>query len=359
MSTLNRNQQNMIQILIASFLNGVYTMVFGASICALLFRQDASAQRRRLLLVNISLYVLCAVQAAITFWQSFATTDLPPDGDSGGDPRLVRELLQNDVAEVIGGVLVPCANLIADGLLVWRCYVLYDRRVSVVAVPIVLLIAGTSCGFAVAVFESKFYWIRLHAPLDSAVPPPGWTALVMQLTAIAAAMYTTSAITNLSMSGLIANPGGAFRIWKATRNIGKNKTRYLRVASLLLETGLLYSVSLVLSAIVMALNPSKTGATDALVVDCVGQTTQQLVGIFPAVIILMVALGKTSDQTIVYSDTQNNNRVQRSHVSSIHFASPPARTQASGATGPTHSIELETRSIFLATSEHAVKAEEV
>ncbi|TFK53895.1 hypothetical protein OE88DRAFT_1129265 [Heliocybe sulcata] len=41
-------------------------------------------------------------------------------------------------------------------------------------------------------------------------------------------MYTTSAITNLSMSSLIA-----FRIWKATRNIGKNKARYLRVASLL------------------------------------------------------------------------------------------------------------------------------
>ncbi|TFK53911.1 hypothetical protein OE88DRAFT_1732657 [Heliocybe sulcata] len=352
MSIMNWNQESMIQILIAAFLNGVYTVVFGASICALLFRQDASPQRRRLLLVNISLYVLCTVQAALTFGQGFVSTDLLPDGSSGGDPTLVRKALQYDLAGVIGDVLVPCTNRIADGLLVGaqRSEVVHFQELhDTFSVPMVLLIAGT-----VVVFNSKCYWIRLHAPIDSTVPPPRWSTLIAQLGVTSAAMYIASAITNSTMSGLIA-----FRIWKATRSIGKNKARYLRVASLLLETGIMYSVSLVLTAIFTVLSRSDIGTT-YIIAETIGmQITQQLVGIFPAVIILMVALGKTSDQTVVYSDTQNNNRVQRSHVSSIHFASPPARTQASGATGPTHSIELETRSIFLATSEQAVKVEEV
>ncbi|TFK53898.1 hypothetical protein OE88DRAFT_1732648 [Heliocybe sulcata] len=354
MSTVNTNQMNMIQILVSGFLNGVYTMIFGASMYALIFRQGASPQRCTLLLVNISLYVLCAVQAAITFWQSFVSTDELANGSSGGDPTLVHEVLLYDLGQNIIDALIPCTNLIADGLLVWRCYVLYNRRAWVMVVPVVLLAAGTACGFAVVAFDCKLYRIRLHAPPSSAVPPPQWSTLTSLSQAIRAAMYIISAVTNSSMSGLIA-----FRIWKATRNIGKNKVRYLRVASLLLETGIVYSVTLILDAIFAALDPTRTEGIDNLVGTIVMQITQQLVGIFPAVIILMVALGKTSDQTVIYSDSQKKNRAQKTEVSSILFASPPARARVSGATGPTHSIELETRGIVLDVVENAVDAEEL
>ncbi|TFK53902.1 hypothetical protein OE88DRAFT_1805751 [Heliocybe sulcata] len=328
-------------------------MIFGASMYALVFRQDAFPQRRQLLLVNISLYVLCTMQATFLFWQSFVTTDLLPGGSSGRDPHLVHEVLHFDLAQTIGDVLVPCTNLIADGLLVWRCYVLYNRRISVVIGPVVLLVAGTACGLATAVLQNNQYWIRFHQPVNSTTPPPQWSTLGLQLEKTNSAMYITSAITNASMSGLIA-----LRIWKATRNLGQNKAVYRRIASLLLETGILYSVSLMVSAIFSALNPYATVAISTVLLGMAVQITQQSVGIFPTVIILVVALGKSSDQTVVNSaNTKHRNEMQRDRFSTIQFASPPSRS--STATGPTHSIELETRSIVLDAPEKAVKVEEV
>ncbi|KZT24177.1 hypothetical protein NEOLEDRAFT_1179436 [Neolentinus lepideus HHB14362 ss-1] len=197
------------------------------------------------------------------------------------------------------------------------------------------------------------YLLLLHAPVSEVVPPPEYLQLLADSDIINMAQYTSSSITNLLMSGLIA-----FRIRKMTKGIGRRKSRYLRVAWLMLETGSLYSASLVLSAVFSGLNHNTT-YTMAIAFTVSTTVTGALVDIFPTVIILLVALGKTSDQTTEYSGLAKHNPHQGSLVSTIHFASPPARPQASNSTGGIRTIELQTRSIILDPSEQVDAVGEV
>ncbi|KZT28211.1 hypothetical protein NEOLEDRAFT_1129534 [Neolentinus lepideus HHB14362 ss-1] len=347
MSSLNWNQQSMVILLVSTYLYGAYTMIFGTCLYALIFRQKASPLRLKLLMVTVALYLLSTAQAAITFWQDFVTTDLEPDGSDGGDPALKHVNLQFALGSVIGDMLVPFANLIADGLLIWRCYVLWDRRPSIVVVPTILLLATTACGFAFAAFDIKAYSIRLVTPLGTVEPASERAKLATQENATIVAMSAASCVTNVLMSGLIA-----FRIWKLTRNMGERKRRYLRLAWLLLETGALYSMCLVLYAVFGGLNVTSTMGSITLGNGVVTNISQQLVGIIPTVIILLVALGKTvSDQTAEYSVKVHQNFRKGDQLSTIQFARQPSGVQTSDATCEVHSIEPRDRSDTLKSSD--------
>jgi len=216
------------------------------------------------------------------------------------------------------------------------------------------LVAGTVFGCAMLAFGIKMYLFRLHAPRNLVEPPPEYMKLNVHSDASNIGQFASSCTTNLSTSGMIA-----FRIWKATRNIGKRRSRYLRVAWLMLETGFLYSVCLVLAAAFGGLpTPANKSGPVVLADGVIDAVSQQLVGIVPTVITLLVALGKSSDQTIEYSGTANHSLERRNQVSSIHFATP-AHAHASNATGGTHTIELETRSIVVNSSDQLDKVEEV
>ncbi|KZT24180.1 hypothetical protein NEOLEDRAFT_1179439 [Neolentinus lepideus HHB14362 ss-1] len=251
----------------------------------------------------------------------------------------VHEILLWDMGNNFGIALFLLANLIADGFLIWRCFVLWNRRLSIVIIPIMSLVSGTVFGFAMLAFSIKMYMFRLHVPHNTVEPPPEWMQLNASFNATNIGQFSSSCITNVSISGMIA-----FRIWKLTRDVVKKKSQYLRVAWLVLETGFLYSVCLVLAAAFGGLQAPVNKSGPIVSADVVDAVSLQLVGIFPTVIILLVALGKSSDQTIEYSGTANRNRERRSQVSSIHFAIP-ARAHASNETGGTHTIELQTRSI--------------
>ncbi|KZT24238.1 hypothetical protein NEOLEDRAFT_449081 [Neolentinus lepideus HHB14362 ss-1] len=194
-----------------------------------------------------------------------------------------------------------------------------------------------ACGILAIVFQTKQILLQRDTPLVVIEHTPEWTHLQQQLNAAGIALYVVSSITNVSMSGLIA-----FRIWKATKGIGNRKSRYLRVAWLVLETGVLYSICLVLSAIMDGLQGRNTASGPVVLGYAVLLTMSlQLIGIFPTVIILLVALRKTSDQTIVLSEKADHNASRGGQVSTIQFASPPGRN-TSDASGGTHtSIELE------------------
>ncbi|KZT18147.1 hypothetical protein NEOLEDRAFT_1143765 [Neolentinus lepideus HHB14362 ss-1] len=67
MSDLNWNQQSMVLLFVSTFLYGLYTLIFGMCIYALIFRQHPSPLRRGLLLVTVALYALSTIQAVLTF----------------------------------------------------------------------------------------------------------------------------------------------------------------------------------------------------------------------------------------------------------------------------------------------------
>ncbi|KZT18148.1 hypothetical protein NEOLEDRAFT_1184532 [Neolentinus lepideus HHB14362 ss-1] len=202
---------------------------------------------------------------------------------------------------------------------------LWGRQFMIIAVPVICLVTATAL-----VFESKQLVLAIHTPSIVTNPTPEYLRLGRRQKAPIIAQYMFSCITNVLMSGMIA-----FRIWKMTQDIGKPRSKYLRVAWLILETGVLYAICLVLSAILYGLQSDVTSSGPTILTyEIVGSILQQLVGIFPAVIILLVALGKTSDRTI-------DDGRRSSQVSTMQFASPPPlRAQTTSGTG-TETIELQ------------------
>ncbi|KZT24181.1 hypothetical protein NEOLEDRAFT_444867 [Neolentinus lepideus HHB14362 ss-1] len=200
------------------------------------------------------------------------------------------------------------------------------------------LIAGTVSGFAGLAIQIKMYLLQVQAPISEVAPPSKYMQLYAYWDATSIAQYTCSCITNVLMSGLIA-----FRIWKVTRNIGKRKNQYLRVAWLVLETGFMYSVCLVIIATLSGFQSSTSTFVPLPIVlayEILGTASSQL-GIFPTVIILLVALRKTSDQTAEYNRTTTHDIGRQSQVGSIRFATP-ACAHANNAAGGTYTIELRT-----------------
>ncbi|TFK53881.1 hypothetical protein OE88DRAFT_1127666 [Heliocybe sulcata] len=342
MPTLNWNQQSMVYLFVTSLLYGAYTMIFGACMYALIFRQEASPLRRRLLLVTTALFLLCTVWMILTFWGGFITTDLNPDGSTRGDPTLVNNALLLSLAGLILDAITPVSFLISDGLLIWRCFVLWNRRLLVILSSVIFAATATACGIAMVVFDAKIYWIAAHAAAGSGNEGPPQYKLNSQYNAASAGLYISSCITNVVTSGLIA-----LRIWRATRDIGKRNSRYLRTAWLVLESGALYSVCLLMLAILCLLQKSTDTGALALAYNVVDAITQQIVGIIPTVIILLVSLRETSDQTIEYSDRPNSAFMRKGQLAPIRFARPPARAHVTDANGERHTIELQTRSIFI------------
>ncbi|TFK53890.1 hypothetical protein OE88DRAFT_1654259 [Heliocybe sulcata] len=352
MSDLNWNQRNMIALFVSTFCWGLYTALFGACIYALLSPKGSQELQKTFLLVTVVLYALSTAQAVLMFWQAFVSTDLASVADAS---VLRHERLLVDIGGIIGQAFTPCATrLVADGLLIWRCYALWSRRLSVIIVPTFLLLAGVACGFAQVGISARLYSIRLHAPLDEVEPPPIWAVLVSRANTITTVMYVTSCVTNIMMSGLIA-----FRIWDGARDIGKRKTRYHRIASLFLETGVLYAICQLLAAIWFPLQENSTSGAIIIAVDTISNILQQLVGIFPTVIILLVALGKTAQQTTEYSLSAGETPRRPSEISAILFATPPPGVKMTEARGATSTVELEQGSIVMTSTSREQKAEKV
>jgi len=169
----------------------------------------------------------------------------------------------------------------------------WGRRYYIVIVPIVMLIAGTACGFTATFIELKMYLLRVKMPLSATTSLPGWNKLYNLVNNMSVAFYATSFVTNILTSSLIAG-----KIWHTTResrrHLGHDHVKSLhRIATLIIDSGIIYSILLLLQVVLDPLSNEVAGVIAVII----GDITTQIVGIFPTLIIVLVALGKTSDQT--------------------------------------------------------------
>jgi len=149
-------------------------------------------------------------------------------------------------------------NVLADTLLWYRCYAIWGCKVRVVLGPIILLVAGTACGY---IFEGSQPRLFKHA----------WIYPTLTL------------ILNLLVTGLTAG-----RIWWFARNaqrlLGQNIVqRYNTTVAILIESGFIYSVYIGLDLATMSNNIGHAILDTGLI---------QVVGIVPTLIIVQVGLGR-------------------------------------------------------------------
>ncbi|KAJ6563609.1 hypothetical protein DFH09DRAFT_1158494 [Mycena vulgaris] len=268
---------------VGSFFYGIYLVLFCICIYILLHRPRNLGNT--VLLVTASLlFTLSSIQAIFNIILGSADID-------GIDIPYDQLALANNMIYVTN-------NVLADGLVIYRCYVIWSRNIYVVILPIIMLIV-----------TSIFGW-----DLDLPLPP----------------FFELSLATNVLVTGLTAG-----RIWWICRQARmylktEMQKQYVSSISIIVESGVIYSAS-VLAYLILGAIPSAEVVQNP-VVEMLGQ----LVGIVPTLIIVRVGLGvsiQSIESTVKSARAMDDAPRQPHHILGSIGSAQSASCQLDSVTG--------------------------
>ncbi|TFY62105.1 hypothetical protein EVG20_g6821 [Dentipellis fragilis] len=291
---------------VTSVLYGLYVALFCGSVYMLVYRR----QNKYHLFASVALFLLTTaymgVVLAIVIGEPLITANSSVlDGNTvgpcmSGAPERVGEAVSHDLLNIVSMVIETCTFLIADGVLIYRCIVLWPRRIGrwIGLVLGILLMAEAGTGFAQGHLMAQIYIMeRLFTATDEGNLSPQWIA-------------TTNALSNLgaSTSALILAVNVAATI--ITGNLA-----YLVPGSPTREDPRQQSRSSVSSCYIN------------VYADLINNLSQMLLVIAPTLIILRVGLGKGFDSVVETAHGQHASRsIHDKQITSIRFAEPRTTT---------------------------------
>ncbi|KAF8509049.1 hypothetical protein JB92DRAFT_2814410 [Gautieria morchelliformis] len=171
--------------------------------------------------------------------------------------------------------------VLADTILVWRCFMVWNKNYYVIAVPSIMALATAISGYGAI---ARYYTPNPYTPTSVQ-----W----------AEGMLTVSMATNIIVTLLTAG-----KIWKVAHGLGAmsfgpSQRRYHYVILLIVESGVVMAASKTLEFILFMLAPNDgLDGLNALyiVMDCM----PQIMGICPTFIMLAVNRGFTSSGSQAY-----------------------------------------------------------
>ncbi|KZT19758.1 hypothetical protein NEOLEDRAFT_933547 [Neolentinus lepideus HHB14362 ss-1] len=178
---------------------GCHMTLFVAASYILSSRWRLSPPQRMLFVLIIILFIMSTVTAAIAFTKAFVVADVlvGVKGYPGETEFALHEKELSDLLDLCTDIVTDIVNVIADGLVIWRCYIICRRRLSVVVVPIVLLVTGTALGCVVFIFDVKMYKTRKGAPLSELLPPHNFIRDNYVISYLITGFWTASALINI------------------------------------------------------------------------------------------------------------------------------------------------------------------
>ncbi|KAF8177549.1 hypothetical protein K438DRAFT_1292840 [Mycena galopus ATCC 62051] len=225
---------------VGTFFYGIYSTLFCICIYILL-RRPQHRGKIVLLVTAIALFTLSTVQLVLLLVISAS--------DISGIVVPYQEIVYT--VNILYGV----NNIIADGLVIYRCYCIWNHNIYAVIFPMMLLVGTSIFGLDLALDPYPFYALSLA--------------------------------TNILVTALTAG-----RIWWFYRtaraySMTDSQKRYASTISILVESGALYSVAVTIFLVVVSA-PSARGASPAAL-----SMLQQVMGIAPTLIIVRVGMGAT------------------------------------------------------------------
>jgi len=222
------------------FLYGIYATLF--VICIRILLRNKRATQKVLLACAIMMFTLATVDVILElcflFW------------------FVVKQdtISQRDLH--FKYLIYITSNIIADGLVIYRCHAAWNNSKRVILIPCFLLFGGSACGYAYVGLSKQGYRFR---------------------DILVAFLFTTVAL-NLMVTMLMAG-----RIWwiarKARSILGPRlSSKYNTMIAIIVESGIIYSIYVVLDVVY-----------PDLVLDA---GLAQIVGIVPTLIIVQIGLGR-------------------------------------------------------------------
>ncbi|KAJ8076064.1 hypothetical protein PM082_022047 [Marasmius tenuissimus] len=287
----------LLTIMVGSTLYGIYMILYVLCMYILF------TQKRGRYWVHCILITAIYVAATIQFGLRYAVY-LMESLEYHGYESIYNMGPRNVQMELAISVLTIIANCMADILLLWRCYLIWDHKLRVVIVPLLLCLGTNAFGFLQAIYYNHYF--------DRA-----------QSLALLFAIFGFCAITsNLLLTILLAGRI-CFIVNRVMRYLPpSSRKRYKTVISASLESGLLYPMVLLIYALPIVLqrtdSQSDSGSTynwDTLtrVSSVTFDSLINVMGIASALIIVRVSLGiaihdeKTFKETILRNQEPSMN----------------------------------------------------
>ncbi|KAG8925506.1 hypothetical protein FRC03_004639 [Tulasnella sp. 419] len=213
-----------------------------------------------------ALFILSTLQiiaGSYNIYEAFVNRRIDPG------PAVYLSALDNVTSPMRDALLfTSCA--IADGLLTWRLYVVWDRSRRIIIAPLCLLFAAIVSGVALTVYDVKQVLVgddRYWRPLSA------WT-----ITALALTLFL-----NLLVTALIAG-----RLWyigvKIDNDYGPVGSRFRTIVFAVIESGAIYSSAIAVLMLVYA-------AGIQVAIYAATYILPQIVSIVPTMIVFQVNFG--------------------------------------------------------------------
>ncbi|KAJ7087079.1 hypothetical protein C8R44DRAFT_893246 [Mycena epipterygia] len=268
--------------LLEMFMNGLYTGVFIATIYSMTFRKKLSEINIPLCLAIVAMYVFSTVHAA-SRWVLVNTAFI----DHGDTPESTLAFLAVEPLwlVVVPGVMFPANTLIADSILIWRCWVVWNRNFKIVIIPILCTIAGAVLGFLSIATEAQFI---LHPNLNRET-----------FADFATPYFILSLVTTLTATLLII-----LRILTMTEGRGRG---YSRVIEIIVESAALYCIVLIIFLPFLIRGSDNDGYPQVILA--------QVTGMAPTLIVARVSFGLArAESTWKGPSSLNSSTFTRSYV---------------------------------------------
>ncbi|KAM5538492.1 hypothetical protein V8D89_007825 [Ganoderma adspersum] len=287
-------ESKLVSIFVQSILYGVYTTLFFNTTYALLWRRPLELPLRRdMLWVSLLMFVVATMHVATNF-SRIILAFIVHANDVGGPAAFFNQL--SNFTQLFGSTLYVIQTLLGDAMVLYRCYLVWEKKLFIIGFPFVLLLGSTATG------------VGILYSFDKVVPQA--SIFVVQLNHWITAFFSMTFATNVICTALVA-----YRIWMINRSHLAFRHRKLRpIMLLIVESGAVYSATLL--ALLILYNVDSW--FQYVVLDAVSPT----VGIVFSVIMLRIATGVSSEEgeTALVDDADQNAAVatgiQLSRVSS-------------------------------------------
>ncbi|KAA1470160.1 hypothetical protein DENSPDRAFT_879498 [Dentipellis sp. KUC8613] len=279
----------LVALWVETLLYGLYILLFAISIYVLLYRRP----NKYYFSTAVAMFVLTTTYMGIDLARILVSPNLTSGSYyvDGSVVSCAQETSGRRKQDLLWALLQPIEDIefalnmiVADGLLIFRCYHIWPHTRWVVIPLIIMLLATSACNFVVIHYEFQIYFLRHSLSSTAEDLPQRWVEVGQIGGLFAEAAYALSLATNIFTTVLIAS-----RIWWMSRQSEKAMGRaasvkYRDAIAMVVESGAVYSVSLLINLVVISTAKEYT--------NIVGCANNLLMSIAPTLIIVRAGMSK-------------------------------------------------------------------
>ncbi|KAK7438910.1 hypothetical protein VKT23_017837 [Stygiomarasmius scandens] len=271
------------QSMLESVVYGCYMVTFGMTMYVSIRRKGNTASRWDFW----ALIMLFLIATVVTLTDLIANASILYNTFGLGGLRPGMSKLEihrfNLTMQYVAEMGFVFANILADCVLIRRCYVVWNSNIKAIVFPVFLSVVNNSIGFSAVVML-----INVLLPLgNNTLSPEKQLAVFNAANKMLEAFFAINVVSNVLLTVLIAG-----RIWWIMRGLEKmssdakgmasTKKRYMSTIALLVESGLLYPISVIVFEIILQAVPLAPSLYPLMTI---------LAGMAPTLIIVRVWLG--------------------------------------------------------------------